>query len=200
MSDYLFLFDLDSTITKVEILPTVAKLAGCEEKMRELTEHSMYDAVPFRQSFTERVELLKDIPVSTVRKAIEDIPLHEQLVEFIRENKERCYIVTGNLDVWIDGLVKRIGVEGNVFCSKGVVKDDRLCGIASVIDKAITVEQLVGDFVAVGDGSNDADMILKASVGIGFGGVRPIAPSLLEVASHAIYDETKLVQFLNRLL
>lgn len=200
MNDLIFLFDLDSTITKAEILPAVAKLAGCEEQMRELTERSMYEAVPFRQSFLERVELLKSIPVSQVTDCIAQIPLHEELVAFIRDHKERCYIVTGNLDVWIGGLVECMDMSGNVFCSKGVVKDDMLCGVSSVIDKDKIVEQIVSDFVAVGDGSNDADMIMKAKVGIGFGAVRPIAPSVLEVASHAIYDEGKLVQFLNRLV
>ncbi len=200
MQDLIFLFDLDSTITKAEILPAVAALAGCEQKMRELTERSMYEAVPFRQSFIERVELLRGIPVSQVRSCIAQIPLHEQLVDFIREHKERCYIVTGNLDVWIEELLERMDMTSNVFCSKGVVKNDTLCGVSSVIDKDKVVEQFVSDFVAVGDGSNDADMIMKAKVGIGFGGVRPIAPSVLEVASHAIYDEGKLVQFLNRLV
>ena len=51
----------------------------------------------------------------------------------------------------------------------------------------------------MGDGSNDADMISMAEVGIGFGGVRRIAPSVLEVCTHAIYEEGRLVDFLRRL-
>lgn len=199
MEDYLFLFDLDSTITKIEILPTIAESIGCGDVMRELTEKNMYQAIPFRRSFLDRVELLKELPVSEVSQRIAEIPLHEDLVRFLQDNKEHCYIVTGNLDVWIDGLVKRIGMEGNVFCSKGIVKNDRLVGVASVIDKNSTVEQFVGPFVAVGDGSNDAEMISKAGIGIGFGGVRPIAPSVLEVATHAFYNERALVRFLERL-
>lgn len=195
----LFLFDLDSTLTKVEILPTIAEAAGCAAKMRDLTEKGMYQAVPFTESFLDRVELLKSLPVSEVSERIAKIPLHEGLVSFIQRNKERCYIVTGNLDVWIDELVKRMGMEGHVFCSKGIVRDDRLVGVASVIDKQATVGQLVTPFVAVGDGSNDAEMISRAEIGIGFGGVRPIAPSVLEVATHAIYDESRLVVFLQRL-
>ena len=107
--------------------------------------------------------------------------------------------MTGNLDVWIAGLIDRIGLTGSVFCSRGIVSDGQLLGVASVIDKRLTVEQFVGPLVAVGDGSNDADMISMAEVGIGFGGVRCIAPSVLEVCTHAIYEESRLVNFLRRL-
>lgn len=197
--DPIFLFDLDSTITKREILPTIAAAVGRGAEMRDLTERCMTGAMPFRESFLSRVELLKDIPVDEVSAAIAEIPVHEELCEFLRERRERCFIVTGNLDVWIAGLIERIGMTGNVFCSHGIVSDGRLLGVANVIDKRLTVEQFVGSLVAVGDGSNDADMISMANVGIGFGGVRNIAPAVLEVCTHAIYEEGKLCQFLKRL-
>ena len=47
---------------------------------------------------------------------------------------------------------------------------------------------------------NDADMLAAAEIGIGFGGVRSIAPSLLRCATHATYSEEKLCQFLRQLL
>lgn len=195
----IFLFDLDSTVTKREILPTIAESVGRGEEMRDLTERCMDGGLPFRESFLSRVELLKDVPVAAVSEAVKEIPVHEDLCAFMRERKRRCFVVTGNLDVWIDGLIERIGMAGNVFCSRAIVSDDRLLGVASVIDKRLTVEQFVGPLVAVGDGSNDADMISMAEVGIGFGGVRTIAPSVLEVCSHAIYEEGRLVDFLKRL-
>jgi len=200
MSDMFFLFDLDSTITKQEILPTIASTLGCGDEMRRLTEQAMYEAVPFRESFLKRIKLLQSASVSQISDRIAQIPVHEHLVDFMRANEQRCFVVTGNLDVWIDGLMEKIGMSQHVFCSKGVVQDDRLIGVASVLDKDTTVEQFVNRYVAVGDGSNDAQMISKASVGIGFGGVRPIAPSVLEVATHAIYEEERLCQFLERLL
>lgn len=101
MSDYVFLFDLDATITKAEILPEIAVKINKEKQMRELTEKTMAGEIPFDHSFLERVKLLSGIPVSTVRSIIAGVPLNEKLVQFIRENKERCYVVTGNLDIWI---------------------------------------------------------------------------------------------------
>ena len=61
MSRYIFLFDLDSTVTKQEILPTISKELGIYEKMTELTESTMSGEIPFKQSFLQRVELLKDM-------------------------------------------------------------------------------------------------------------------------------------------
>ncbi len=199
MSRFVFLFDLDSTLTKQEILPTISKELGIFEKMSQLTESTMNGEIPFKQSFLQRVELLKNIPVSEVNRMIGEIQLNELLVEFVKKNQERCYVVTGNLDVWIADLMKKIGMEKNLFCSKALVKDDYIQDIFSIVDKNAVISQMVLPFVAVGDGNNDAEMIEEAEIGIGYGGVREIAPSVLACASHAIYDEKKLVEFLERL-
>ena len=200
MSKLIFLFDLDSTVTRQEILPTVAKEIGVYEQICALNEGTMMGEIPFKQSFLRRVELLKGFPVSEVRSIVADIELNEKLVEFIRINKERCYIVTGNLDVWVDALIKKIGMEKNLFCSRALVQDDFIQNVFSVIDKNAVISQMVVPFVAVGDGNNDAEMISAAEVGIGYGGVRDVAPPVMDCASHVIYSEDKLVDFLQRLV
>lgn len=200
MGKLIFLFDLDSTITQQEILPTIAKTKGLYEQMCEITESTMRGEIPFKQSFLERVDLLKDIPVSEVNSIVECIKLNEKIVDFIKRNKERSYIITGNLDVWISGLIRKLGMEKNVFCSKALVEGDFIDSIISVIDKNTVIKQLLLPFVAVGDGNNDAEMIEAAEVGIGFGGVRKIAPSVLECASHAVYTEERLVKLLEKLV
>lgn len=200
LNNRVFLFDLDATITKVEILPTLAEHVGMAEQISELTEKTMRGELPFQSSFLMRVDMLKPIPVSKVSAIVAATPLNEKLVSFIAENKERCYIVTGNLDVWIEELVKRIGLPmTHCFCSAASVENDRLVRVNSVLDKALVVQQFVQPVVAVGDGSNDADMVQLAEVGIGYGGVRPIAYSLLCNATHAVYDEDKLCGFLRTL-
>lgn len=68
MSDYIFLFDMDSTITKVEVLPTIANEIGRLQEMRELTEATMRGELPFKTSFLERVKILGDISVKKVKK------------------------------------------------------------------------------------------------------------------------------------
>ncbi len=199
-SRFIFLFDLDSTITRQEILPTIAEEFGVFEEMRALTERTMRGELPFKQSFLQRVELLKGIPVSEVRELTGNMKLNRYLMEFMKRYQNRCYIVTGNLDVWIENLVKKLGMEKSTFCSKALVENDYIQDVLSVVDKYAVINQMVLPFVAVGDGNNDAEMIEAAEIGIGYGGVREIAPSVLACASHAVYQEEKLVEFLERLV
>lgn len=200
MSEYVFLFDLDATITKVEILPQIAKAINKEEEMRALTELTMQGEIPFEQSFLERIELLKDIPVDEVADMVRDIPVNDMIVDFIRENADRCYVVTGNLDVWISKLMDKIGMSGHCLCSEAMVNDNKISKVKKVIDKSQAIANLDKPFVAIGDGNNDAEMIAAAEVGIGFGGVRDIAPAVMQSATHATYSEERLCQFLRQLL
>lgn len=197
MNNRVFLFDLDATITKAEILPALARKVGLLEQMQELTEKTMRGEIPFKSSFLSRVDMLKSIPVSEVADIVAQTPLNESIVEFIRANKNICYIVTGNIDIWIEKLIDKIGLPfSHCFCSTASCCDDRLTSVNSVVDKEMATKQFVSPVVAIGDGSNDAGMIQLAEVGIGFGGVRPVAYSLLCNATHAIYDQDKLCRFL----
>lgn len=192
-----FFFDLDSTITKEEILPKISSAINKNELMRSITEKTMMGLIPFEESFTSRVDILKDIPINEVAEMIKNIKLNEKLAKFINDNKDRCYVVTCNLDVWISELMKEIGMEEHCYCSKAKITNNKI----ECIDKILSKDEVFKEFdnsyiVAIGDGSNDRKMLEKADIGIGFGGVRNIAPSLLEVCNYAIYDEETLVNFL----
>ncbi len=200
MSDYIFLFDMDSTITKKEVLPEISQKINKLDEMRRLTEATMRGEIPFRTSFLRRVDILSNISVKEINDIVANISLNEYITEFISQNRERCYVVTGNLDIWISGLMKKLGMQDHVYCSKADVHDDRISKIVSVVDKELTVKQFVQPMVAIGDGDNDAGMCKMADVGIGFGGVREIAPALLRSCDFAFYDEKSCADFLWRLL
>lgn len=200
MSDYLFLFDLDSTITKKEILPEISLHIGKFDEMRRLTEATMRGVFPFKTSFLRRVDLLSQINVSKVNQLVSEIPLNEKIVEFIKDHRDRCSIVTGNLDIWINGLMEKIGMLHHVYCSKAIVHDDKISHVVSVIDKELMAKQFVRPLVVIGDGDNDAGMARCAEIAIGYGGVRNIAPSLLQTIDYAFFDENRCVDFLEKLL
>ena len=200
MNNRVFLFDLDATVTREEILPTLADQVGLLTEIQEMTEKTMRGEIPFQSSFLERVEMLKSIPVGRVAEIVEKTPLNEELVQFIRAHGNRCYIVTGNIDVWIEKLISRIGLPmSHCYCSTASVSNDYIVSVNSVVDKERIAKQFVVPIVAVGDGSNDAEMIRLADVGIGYGGVRPVAYSLMCNATHVICDEHRLCDFLNTL-
>lgn len=200
MSDYIFLFDLDSTISKIEILPTISKKIGKEQEMRNLTEATMRGEIPFKSSFLNRVNLLSSVDVTEVNALVSEIPLNENIAQFIRENHERCYVLTGNLDVWISGLMDKLGLKHHVYCSKASVNDNRIKQVISVIDKELMTKQFVQPIVVIGDGDNDSGMAKYADIAIGFGGVRNIAPSLLRNIDYAFYDDKKCADFLRKLI
>lgn len=200
MSEYIFLFDMDSTITRKEVLPEISRRINKLDEMRRLTEATMRGEIPFRTSFLSRVKILSDISVKEVNDIVSDIPLNEAIVDFIKQNHERCYAVTGNLDIWISGLMKKIGIEDHVYCSKADVVNDRISKVVSVVDKELMVKQFIQPMVSIGDGDNDAGMCRLAEIGIGFGGVREIAPALLRSCDYAFYDEVKCADFLWKLL
>ncbi len=200
MTDYIFLFDLDSTITKKEILPTISEKIGKTDEMRALTEATMRGEIPFKTSFLNRVKILSCINVSEVNRMVSEIPLNGSIVNFINLNPDRCYVVTGNLDIWISGLMRKIGLKHNYYCSKAIVKDDRITQVISVADKELMTKQFVQPVVAIGDGDNDSGMARNADIAIGFGGVRNIAPSLLCNIDFAFYDDKRCANFLNSLL
>ena len=186
MNNRVFLFDLDATVTKEEILPALAEQVGLLEEMREMTEKTMRGEIPFQSS--------------RVAEIVEKTPLNEELVQFIHVHASRCYIVTGNIDVWIEELIKRTGLPmSHCYCSSASVSDDYIVSVNSVVDKEKIVKQFVVPVVAVGDGSNDAEMVRLADVGIGYGGVRPVAYSLMCNATHVICDEHRLCSFLHTL-
>ena len=196
----LFVFDLDSTITKCELLPLIAQSAGLGNEMAALTEAAMQGEVPFEQDFKKRVDLLKSVPLSAVRSIAVRIPLNNEIAGFIRKNPQRCIILTGNLDVWIMPIIEKLGMKGRCLCSKAQICKDHLVGIASVLDKGIACKKLPHPFVAIGDGSNDVNVIRAADIGIAFGGARKPPAGLVAAADMLVQDENELITILKKLL
>ena len=83
----IYLFDLDSTITCGEILPTIAQKIGKEIEMQEMTNNCMNNDIPFDIGLKTRMEVIKDIPVSLIKDVILNIPLNNKLVEFMTNFK-----------------------------------------------------------------------------------------------------------------
>lgn len=200
MSNYIFLFDLDSTVTCKEILPTISEKIGKQSEMRNLTEATMRGEIPFKNSFLKRVEILKDVNVNDVQNIVMNIPLNNEIANFIIQNKERCYIVTGNLDVWICKLMDKLNISNHVFCSRAEIDNNKIGKVISVADKELIAKQFVQPLVVIGDGDNDSGMARYADIAIGFGGVRNIAPSLLRTIDFAFYDDITCANFLKKLL
>ena len=196
----LFVFDLDSTVTRCELLPLLAEAVGIGREMAALTERAMLGKASFAEDFPRRAALLSSIPLSRARDIVAFAPVNVEIVRFLKENAQRCLIVTGNLDLWIETLIRRIGMEGRCLCSHGVEAGDRLKGVASVLDKAAEACRIPHPFVAIGDGSNDVGLMRAADLSIGFAGVREMAQMVRDAADMVTDDERELCDILRRLL
>lgn len=196
----LFVFDLDSTVTKCELLPMIARCAGLGDEMAAMTEMAMRSETPFEEDFPRRVEILRSIPISQACAIAAEAPLNEEIARFIRENSLRCMIVTGNLDVWIEALIEKLGMNGRCLCSQALVEEDRLAGIGMILNKEHACKRLQQPFIAIGDGSNDVGMFRAATFSIAFGGVRDPSERLKAAADRVAWNEAELMHILEAFL
>ena len=195
-------FDLDGTVTRQEILPLISKSMGIFEEVNLLTQITLKGLIPFQNSFKLRVKLLSSIPISEVKSIVNKTLLDQQIQSFIQEHKDNCFIVTGNLDVWIDDLIKeKLGCSA--FSSTAEFEGDRLIGLSNILDKKDAVNSLRSQYdhiVAVGDSMNDCSMFEVADTKIAFGGVHNPVESLIKLADYVVYDANALIGLLNNII
>lgn len=193
----IFLFDLDATITKEEILPRIGTLNGTSELLKKTTREAMLADEGFHSSFQARVDTLSRIPLEEVQSIVETVPILEILMEWIQSNKDSVYIVTGNLDLWLVKFLLRYDLKA--FTSKAILTEGQIF-VTEILDKSSVLEKFVGnEIIYIGDGSNDVEIMRNADIGILTEIVHEAPKSLWEVADFAVKDENALCQLLSRL-
>lgn len=196
-----FCFDLDGTLTTTEILPCIAAELGISEEIDTLTRLTMNGLIPFNDSMRLRTLILGQVPLPRVHEIMASIPLAHSLIDFIRGNANRCFVITGNLDVWIEPIIQQLGCKA--YSSHAVFVDNKL-QLQSILEKDNAVRELrsTGRFnriVAVGDGANDVAMLQSADLGIAYGGVHPPAALTIQAANLVIHDVEALCKLLKAL-
>jgi len=198
-----FLFDLDGTVTKSEILPVIAKAAGIYDEIQFLTKHTIEGSIPFEMSFRLRVKLLESVDREVILEAIHKVPFFEFLSEFIRFNKDSCAIVTGNLDIWISDYVSNnLGCELHCSLSEQDINKNSI-KITKMMNKQFVANKYKSEgyrVIAIGDGMGDVGMFEAADLGIAFAGVHSPIESLLSMSDYMVKSEESLCKILKELL
>ena len=64
MTEYLVVFDVDSTLIEDEVIELLAEVAGKRDEVAAVTERAMAGELDFEQSLIERVATLAGLPES----------------------------------------------------------------------------------------------------------------------------------------
>ena len=179
----LICFDMDSTLIQTECIDELAMRAGVGDKVKAITERAMRGEIDFKESFTQRVSLLKGLDISVMKDIAEHLPITEgadRLMSVLKRCGYKIAILSGGFTYFGEQLRRRYGIDYVYANELEIDENGKLTGryIGDIVDgkrkaellKLIAqVEQVnLAQTIAVGDGANDLPMISEAGLGIAF--------------------------------
>jgi phosphoserine phosphatase len=175
-------FDMDSTLIQEEVIDELAKRALVGKQVAAVTERAMRGDIDFRESFIQRVALLKGLSESALGEVAATLKLTdgtERLMSTLKKLGYKTAILSGGFMYFGRALQRRLGfdyvfandleiengvITGNV--NGEIVDGDRKASLLASIagHEGFSLEQTI----AVGDGANDLPMLSIAGLGIAF--------------------------------
>jgi len=175
-------FDLDSTVIEQESMVVLARHAGCEKAIANLTDKAMSGKMDFVESLQERVALLEGLPQNILAKVVQELTLAPGIMEFttyLRQQQIPYYLLSGGFVQIAGAISAKIGSKGFQANSLGV-EHGKLSGkvVGTIVDAAEKrrwAEETASHFrvplshcMAVGDGANDLPLLDHVGLAIGY--------------------------------
>ena len=110
----LILFDMDSTLIQCEVIDELAAKAGVGKQVAEITEAAMRGELDFKESFRQRMKLLKGLDRSVPQGIAESLPVTEGAPRLIANLKRLGYkvgILSGGFTYFAQHLQKKLGID-----------------------------------------------------------------------------------------
>lgn len=179
----LICFDMDSTLIQTECIDELAKHAGVGKQVAKITERAMRGEIDFKESFRERVALLKGLDANVMRDIAETMPITEgvdRLMTVLKQCGYKIAILSGGFTYFGEYLQRKYGIDYVYANELEVGEDNKLTGryLGEVVDGKRKAELLkllaqvekvnLAQTIAVGDGANDLPMLSEAGLGIAF--------------------------------
>ena len=179
----LICFDMDSTLIQTECIDELAKRAGVGDKVSDITARAMRGEIDFKESFRERVALLKGLDASVMKDIAEHMPITEgtdRLMSVLKTCGYKIAILSGGFTYFGEYLQKKFGVDYVYANELEIDENGKLTGnyLGDIVDGHRKAELLkliaqvekvnLAQTIAVGDGVNDLPMISEAGLGIAF--------------------------------
>ncbi len=178
----LICFDMDSTLIETEVIDELAMRAGVGDQVKKITESAMRGEIDFKESFTQRVSLLKGLEESVMQEIAENLPFTEGLERLMAVLKIHGYkiaLLSGGFTYFGNYLKDKFDID-YVYANELEIVDGKLTGnyVGDIVDGHRKAELLkliaqvekvdIAQTIAVGDGANDLPMLTEAGLGIAF--------------------------------
>ena len=179
----LICFDMDSTLIQTECIDELAKRNGVGDKVAEITARAMRGEIDFKESFTQRVALLKGLDVAVMKDIAENLPITEgtdRLMSVLKKCGYKIAILSGGFTYFGEYLQRKYNIDYVYANELEIGEDGKLTGryVGEIVDGTRKAELLrliaqvekinLAQTIAVGDGANDLPMISEAGLGIAF--------------------------------
>ena len=192
MTEFLVVFDVDSTLIEDEVIELLAEVAGKREEVAAVTERAMAGELDFAQSLIERVATLKGLPETVFAEVQSRIKITNGAIETIKAVQKaggKVGAVSGGFNQLLTPLAKILNLDF-ARANQLEVVDGFLTGkvLGRIIDrtaKATALKEWAAETgltktVAVGDGANDLEMMAVADLGVAFN-AKPIVKEKADV-------------------